>query len=117
MKKYAGLWIDHRPAVIVRLLDEGEETRRIESNIEKCIHYSGASHARSPTGHDDAAEGTRDRRYTDHLNNYHDEGISFLRDGESILVLGPGEAKGELQKRLEGQKISRRSLFLKQVTR
>ena len=37
MKREVGLWIDHRQAVIVILTDEGEETRRIESNMEKHI--------------------------------------------------------------------------------
>jgi len=35
MKTTAGLWIDHRKAVIVVLSDKGEETRVIESNVEK----------------------------------------------------------------------------------
>jgi hypothetical protein len=38
---------------------------------------------------------------TGHLNSYYDEVISCIRDAESILIFGPGEAKGELKKRLE----------------
>ena len=108
MKREAGLWIDHRQAVIVILLDQGEEIKRIESNIEKHVRYSGASHSQSPTGHDDSAEDRRDRRFDDHLNRYYDEIIALLQNVDSLLILGPGEAKGELQKRLEGQKASRR---------
>ena len=35
MKTLAGLWIDHREAVIVLLSEKGHETRRIKSYVEK----------------------------------------------------------------------------------
>src|ERR1041385_3832266 len=107
MKTEAGLWIDHRQAVLVTLLKHGEDIKRIESNIEKHVRYSGASHSQSPSGHDDAAEDIRDRRYSDHLNSYYDEVIAALHDVNSVLIFGPGEAKGELRKRLEAREISR----------
>jgi hypothetical protein len=34
--------------------------------------------------------------------------IACIRDADSILILGPGEAKGELQKQLEGQALGER---------
>ena len=37
----AGLWIDHREAVIVVLTSEGEETRHIHSDVEKHLRPSG----------------------------------------------------------------------------
>jgi hypothetical protein len=39
------------------------------------------------------------------LNTYYDEVISFVRDAEAILLFGPGEAKGELKKRFERNKL------------
>lgn len=108
MKREAGLWIDHRQAVIVTLLNQGEEIKRIESNIERHVRYSGASHSQSPAGHDDAAEDIRDRRYDDQLNSYYDEVIAALHDIDSIVVFGPGEAKGELRKRLDHHEYSQR---------
>jgi hypothetical protein len=108
MKKEVGLWIDHRQAVIVTLVDQVEETKRISSDIEKHVRYSGASHSQTPTGHDDSAEDRRDRRFDDHLSRYYDEVIACLRDADSILIFGPGEAKGELQKQLEGQALGER---------
>jgi hypothetical protein len=36
-----------------------------------------------------------------HLNIYYDAVIASIRDAESILIFGPGEAKGELKERLE----------------
>ncbi len=43
-----------------------------------------------------------------HLNRYYDEVISHLRDAASILLLGPGEAKGELEKRLASKGLGGR---------
>ena len=34
--------------------------------------------------------------------------ISFIRDAESVLILGPGEAKTELKRRLEIHKLAGR---------
>jgi stalled ribosome rescue protein Dom34 len=107
MKKEAGLWIDHRQAVIVTLADQMEEIKRITSDIEKQVRYSGASHG----SHDETTEIRRDRqdrRFDDHLSKYYDEVIACLRDADSILIFGPGEAKGELQKQLEGQALGER---------
>jgi stalled ribosome rescue protein Dom34 len=108
MKKEAGLWIDHREAVVVFLLDHSEEIKRITSNIEKHVRYSGASE--SSGSHDDSAEDIRDRRFDDRLSKYYDEVIVALHDADSILILGPGEAKFEFHKRLKGQESSRRGV-------
>ncbi len=43
MKKAIGLWIDHRETIIVILTDEGEETRRLESDMEKHVRFSGGA--------------------------------------------------------------------------
>ena len=107
MKTEVGLWIDHRQAVIVTLVDQGEETKRITSDIEEQVRYSGASHG----SHDDTTEIRRDRqdrRFDDYLSKYYDEVIACLRDVDSILIFGPGEAKGELQKQLEDQALGER---------
>jgi len=114
MKKEAGLWIDHRQAVIVILLDQKEETKRIRSNVGKHVSYSGASHAQAATGsHDDSAENKRDRRFDDQLSRYYDAVFAYLRDADSILIFGPGEAKVELQKCLEAHGLSDRIVAVK----
>jgi stalled ribosome rescue protein Dom34 len=98
MKIDAGLWIDHSNAVIVILDDKGEETKRIESGMEKHVRFSGEAQKESE-------EDIRDRRFTNHLNKYYDEVIACIHSANSILVFGPGEAKVELKKRLESKKI------------
>jgi len=42
----------------------------------------------------------RDRRFGEHLHQYYAEVVAAIHDANSILILGPGEAKGELEKRL-----------------
>lgn len=107
MKSEVGLWIDHRQAVIVTLVDRAEEIERITSDIEKHVRYSDASHG----SHDDTTEIRRDRqdrRFDGHLSRYYDAVITRIRDADSILIFGPGEAKGELQKQLEAQALGER---------
>ena len=110
MKKVAGLWIDHRKVVIVIVSDEGEETKQIESDMEKHVRFSGGS--RSEEG---KADDQRDRQFTGHLNTYYDEVIAHIRDAESILLFGPGEAKGELEKRLANKQLGGRIVGIESV--
>ena len=96
MKKQAGLWVDHRKAVIVLITEEGEEIKTITSNMEKHVRFT------SGTGSEDgSSEDVRDRQFGNHLNNYYDEIVMVIRDADSIKIFGPGEAKGELEKRIE----------------
>lgn len=95
MKTDVGLWIDHREAVIVVVTVSGEEIKRIISNQEKHVRFSGSA------AEGGAGEDVRDRKFDNHLNGFYDEIISNIRDANSIQIFGPGEAKGELEKRLD----------------
>lgn len=110
MNKKAGLWIDHKQAIIAFAPaassgtdDEGSPTQRVESGMEKHVRYSGRAAS------DGGAEDQRDRQYATHLDQYYDKVIAQLHDAQSILIFGPGEAKGEFKKRLDhkgfGQRI------------
>jgi stalled ribosome rescue protein Dom34 len=110
MKSAVGLWIDHREAVIVVVTDKGEETKRMKSNMEKHVRFSGGS--RSEEG---SADDQRDRQFTAHLNKYYDKVISQIHDAEAILIFGPGEAKGEFEKRLANKGLGERVVGLETV--
>jgi len=106
MKKIVvGLWIDHRKAVIVIVTDKGEEAKEITSNIEKHVRFSGDSIG-TDRRMQSTADDQRDRQYANHLNKYFDEVVAFIQDAETIQIFGPGEAKGELKKRLERKKFT-----------
>jgi hypothetical protein len=114
MLKEVGLWIDHRQAVIVITLNREESIKRITSDMEKHVRYSGASEASGEgASHSDTSEGGKERRFDDQLNRYYDEVISYLDDATTILIVGPGEAKVELQKRLESHGLSDRVAAVK----
>jgi hypothetical protein len=101
MKKEIGLWIDRREAILVILTDGEEEIRHIASSSEKYTYEPGKSHARSPQGLIGfTVEDQRDRKYANQLNNYYDEVIAVIRGADAIQIFGPGEAKGELEKRI-----------------
>jgi hypothetical protein len=96
MKKEIGLWIDHRKAVIVIIEGEQEVIKEITSNMEKHVRFTGG------TGSEDgSSENVRDRQFGNHLNSYYDRVVAVIREADFVQIFGPGEAKGELRKRLE----------------
>ncbi len=106
MKTLAGLWIDHREAVVVLVSENGQETLCIKSSVEKQLRRSGRSPAKAPfEAQMVPADDSREREYTGHLADYYDEVIGCLRPAEAIMLFGPGEAKGELRKRIEKNKL------------
>ena len=110
MKRQTGLWIDHRETLIVFVGDDGEETKRIESGVEKHVRFSGGNRPE-----DGSADDQQDRQFAAHLNNYYDEVISQIASAESILLFGPGEAKGELEKRLVAKGLGGRIVGVETV--
>ena len=96
MKKIAGLWIDHRKAVIVIVSDAGEEIKEITSDMEKHTRFTGGN-----ASMDGSTEDVRDRQFGNHLNTFYESVIAVIRGADSIQIFGPGEAKRELAKRLE----------------
>ena len=103
MKRQAGLWIDHREAIVVFIGDDAEETKRIESGMGKHVRFSGGNEPE-----EGSADDQRDRQFVRHLNRYYDDVISSIREAESILLFGPGEAKGELEKRMAAKGLGGR---------
>ena len=100
-KPKAGVWIDHREAIVVLLTEAGEETKHISSNVEKQLRRSGEPDHGPFEAQEVPADDSREKEYTGHLAHYYDEIIAQLREAGAILILGPSEAKGELRKRLE----------------
>ena len=113
MKKYAGIWLDHREAFVVYLVknqpfaDENQEMiERIESDIERRVRLSGGSRSRkTPYGPQDiSVDGKQEDRIKHQLRRYYKEIVRRIRDADQILIFGPGEAKTELKKEIEKSK-------------
>jgi hypothetical protein len=103
----AGLWIDHRKAVVVILSGAGEEIVRMESGVDPHVRYSGGGEAEG--------EFKRERRFENDLHAYYDRVVERVRDVDAILLFGPGEAKGELKTRLERDKRADRVVGVETV--
>jgi len=109
VRSRVGLWIDHRKAIVVTVTDQGQEIALTISGVEKQLRRSGDSPLKGPYESQQVpADNSRQRTLTGHLNVYYDAVIASIGDAESILIFGPGEAKGELKKRLEHAKPGRR---------
>ncbi len=107
MKTSAGLWIDHRKALIVFVSAKGESTQTIESHVEK--QQGRFEGVRSTMRHEAQLVPADDRQqssFTGHLNEYYDKVAAAIRDADSVLIFGPGEAKGELKRRIERRRPS-----------
>jgi len=116
MRTKVGLWIDHRKAIVVSVTDKGEEMGLIISKVEKQLRRSGDSPLKGPYESLQVPESdSRQKTYTGHLNIYYDAIIACIRDAEFILIFGPGEAKGELKKRLERSNLGGRIVGIETV--
>jgi len=116
MKTTVGLWIDHRKAILVAVTNKGEETKLIISKVEKQPgRFAGIRSTTPYESQQVRADDSRERKFTGHLNIYYDAVIACIRDAESILIFGPGEAKGELQKRIKKNKLSGRIVGIETV--
>jgi hypothetical protein len=109
MKTNAGVWIDHHKAVVVLIRGKVEELLQIRSDRDPPARPPRGTRVKnSYTRNDFVAEDKLERKATIHLNHYYDEVITSLRTADSILILGPGEAKGEFKKRIDTKKLKGR---------
>jgi len=107
--EHAGVWIDHRQAWIVFLTPHGEQTTVILSKVEKHPERGGDSPLKgSYEARQVPADDSRQRALTGELNTYYDAVGEALRGCGKVLILGPGEAKGELHARLVKMKLGDR---------
>lgn len=113
MKKYVGIWLDHRQAFVVslvknQLFDDGsqEMIERIESDIERRVRLSGGSRTRkTPYGPQEiSVDSKQEDRIKHQLRGYFREILHRVSDADRILIFGPGEAKIEFKKEIEKSK-------------
>lgn len=99
MKTVAGLWIDHRKAVVVTLSDKGEETRQIQSNVEKQrSRIDGVQTNERFETSQLISDDKQETEFTEHISSFYKEVLESIKHAELVLLLGPGEAKDEFKK-------------------
>jgi len=104
-----GVWIDHREAIIVALDASSDRPLHVLSHVVKHSSRGGDSPLK---GTFESLQVPRDDRrqmaLTGELNAYYDRIIARVAHLDALLIMGPGEAKGELKKRLDRHKLSGR---------
>ena len=92
MNRTAGVWIDHKKAVIVSASEGHVTTKTLDSDVAAHPHFGGQQ--------DGGGEKKYEGRHRQSLERYYDDVINHLGEPEALLIFGPGEAKRELKERL-----------------
>lgn len=90
MKSQAGVWIDHRKALIVAVSVDGQHTSLIVSNVEKHPQRAADAVAGAYEAKQVPADDRRQRALTRHLGTYYDMVTAAVRDARRIYLCGPG---------------------------
>jgi hypothetical protein len=111
MHTHIGLWIDHRRAVIVFPSKLSEEATIILSQAERHQRRAeGALLTEAFEAQRVQADDVQDRKFEHQIQGFYDEVIAAVNGAAALFVFGPGEAKGELVKRLAHEKPTTRSV-------
>jgi len=106
MATKAGVWIDHKQAIVVLMTDAGQEIKKIAFDIGQSVRPVGKSRPKNKyTPNDFVAEDTLERKVDSDRKDYFDDVITCIRGAGSLLILGPGEAKGEFNKHIKANKV------------
>ena len=106
MATKAGVWIDHRQAIVVLVTDAGQEIKKIAFDIGQPVQSRGGSRSKNKyTPNDFVAEDRLERKVENDRKDYYDDVIASIRGADSLLILGPGEAKGEFSKHIKAKKL------------
>ena len=103
MPKRCAVWLDHSEALIVRFSKEGEpRIEKLESGIESVTKSTGGARARQPYMHGSAARHSDQEKRQQQLSKFYDEIVLRVKDSPKIILMGPGLAKQELGKTIDG---------------
>lgn len=102
MSTNVGIWIDHRQATLVLVTEAGVTLKKIASGVEE----QALSRTSNPGHSRDVVDDVQDRKHQNQLRTFYDEVIGCLTETTTVLVIGPGEAKGEFYRRLTSKHLS-----------
>src|SRR5450432_2210913 len=106
MAAKAGVWIDHKQAIVVLVTDAGQKTKKLEGGTEHGARPAGSTRSKNKYSPNDCiAEDRRERKLVSDRQKVFDEVLAFIRGADSLLILGPGEAKGEFSKYIKAKKL------------
>jgi DeoR/GlpR family transcriptional regulator of sugar metabolism len=87
-----GIWIDHKKAVIVSVTQDRTVLTQLRSSLRAHGRYHGA--------HDSGGERKYEARHEQGLAHYLDAVARHVERGDEVLILGPGETKRALARRM-----------------
>lgn len=102
MDRSVGLWIDHKQAYAIWFEDGRVE--EILSHIEPPAHYSGGTQLGGKLNQKADVELHHNDRFRLQLKKYYQQVLSALKNADSIFIMGPGQAKVELEKAIKKNK-------------
>jgi hypothetical protein len=105
-KTYAGIWIDHKKAVLSIHSNELEKTIALHSGLNRWSKSTGGSRGALPyTYNGGGASGKKDHKRENLLHQYYARILKKLGGIDQIYVMGPGLAKKEMKKVLEASRM------------
>jgi hypothetical protein len=99
MERNIGLWIDHKQAYLIR--NGAKKVEIIPSNIKRRPHFTGGTRIGGAYNQNLDSELRHNDHYKLQLEKFYAQVIKFIRDADSIFIMGPGEAKLELKKAIQ----------------
>ena len=108
MKQRYAIWIDHRKAIILCADAEGNLTEEeMKSPVGKRERYIGeeTNKTSSRIGHTVANESHHQHKEENDFRAFLKHIVAKLNMPEGLLILGPGDARHELQNEVENEKI------------
>ncbi len=81
MATKAGVWIDHKQAIVVLITDAGQEIKKIAFDIGQPVWSAGSSSPKHKyTPNDFVAEDTLERKVENDRKSYYDDVIACIRE-------------------------------------
>ena len=87
-----GIWIDRKQAIIVSVMRDRTVLTKLRSSLRSHGRYHGT--------HDSGGERKYEARHEQELAHYLDAVARHVERGDEVLILGPGETKRALARRM-----------------
>ncbi len=112
MDRNVGLWIDHKQAYAIWSNDGKVEI--IPSRIEPPAHTGGTQLGGKLNQKADVE--LHNERFRLQLSKYYQQVMSALKSADSILIMGPGKAKIELERDIKKNKSMQKRILKVETT-
>lgn len=94
MKKFVGIWIDQKKAIIASIQGEREDIKIIRSNLEGRNRTHAGQKSSTPFGPQEGySEQKEENRRNRILHRYFNDILACIEDADHIFIFGPAEAR------------------------